>query len=304
MPRIVSFLPSATELIYELGLEKMLFGVTHECEFPEDAKSKPRVINSVIDSQNLTSIEINNTTCKLLNEGKDIFVLNEKNLKEANPDIIISQETCEVCAAYTNQVNQAFQILQKKPLTYSMDPHDMKEILKTIKEVGSILNKEKKADEIHEKLQKRIENISQILHEKRPKVLAIEWLDPFFTAGHWVPEMVELAGGTNLISKKGEHSRKMTLDEIKKANPDIIILMPCGFDAERTTKEYNEILKNNQSWKDLKAVKNHKIFVVDANSYFSKPSIRTIIGLEVLAKIFHPEKFDGIKVPINSFNKI
>ena len=128
LQRIVSFLPSATELIYELGLEKMLFGVTHECEFPEDAKTKPRVIDSVIDSKNITSGEINQTTCRLLSEGKEIFSLNEKNLKEADPDIIISQETCEVCAAYTNQVNRAFQILHKKPSTYSMDPHDVKEI--------------------------------------------------------------------------------------------------------------------------------------------------------------------------------
>lgn len=304
MQRIVSFLPSATELIYELGLEKMLFGVTHECEFPEDAKRKPRVIDSVIDSQNLTSGEINQTTCKLLSEGKDIFILNEKILEEANPDIIISQETCEVCAAYTNQVSKAFQILQKKPSTYSMDPHDVKEILNTVKEFGRILHQEKKAGEIYNKLQKRIDDISKILHENSPTVLAIEWLDPFFTAGHWVPEMVELAGGKNLISQKGEHSRRMTFDEVEKANPEIIILMPCGFDVERTAKEYNNILRENQNWNRLQAVQNDKIYVVDANSYFSKPSIRTITGLEILAKIIHPEKFDSIQVPENSFKKI
>ena len=142
--------------------------------------------------------------------------------------------------SYTNQVNKALQILEKKPTIYSMDPHDVKEILKSVKEFGRILHKEEKADEIYDKLQKRIHNISEILHDKRPTVLAIEWLDPFFTAGHWVPEMIELAGGTNLISQKGEHSRRMTFDEIEKANPEIIILMPCGFDVERTTKEYKD----------------------------------------------------------------
>ena len=174
----------------------------------------------------------------------------------------------------------------------------------TVKEFGRILDKEKKADEIYDKLQKRIENISKISHERNPRVLAIEWLDPFFTAGHWVPEMVGLAGGLNLISQKGEHSRRMTLVEIEMANPEIIILMPCGFDVERTTKEYNEIFRENQNWKNLQAVKNGKIFVVDANSYFSKPSIRTITGLEILAKIIHPEKFTSIQVPDNSFKKI
>ena len=303
MQRIVSFLPSATELVYELGLGNKLFGVTHECEFPEDAKRKPRVIDTIIDSKNLSSGEIDKTTCKLLNEGKDIFILNETNLRDANPDIIISQETCQVCAAYTNQVSRAIQILNNKPSVYSMDPHNMKEILNTVKEIGKIVGKEKKAEEIHGKLRERIANISTNLPEGKPKVLAIEWLDPFFTAGHWVPEMIDLAGGVNLLSQKGEHSRRMTIDEIQKADPEIIILMPCGFDVERTTKEYNEVLKKNRNWSNLQAVKNGKIFAVDANSYFSKPSIRTITGLEILAKIIHKESFENLKIPKNSFVK-
>jgi len=130
--RIVSFLPSATELLYEFGVEDKIYGVTHECRFPEEAISKPQVISSVIDSDKLSSNEINTQTCQLLNEGKDIFILNEKNLKDANPDLIISQETCEVCAAYTNQVNKALQIIDRKPIIHSMDPHNISEILDTV----------------------------------------------------------------------------------------------------------------------------------------------------------------------------
>ncbi len=302
--RIVSFLPSATELIYELGFQDHLFGVTHECKYPEQAQTKPQVVHSVIDSENLTSNEINSKTCNLLNQGRDIFILNEINLKKANPDLIIAQETCEVCAAYTNQVNKAIQILHKKPSTYSMDPHSLEEILKSVIEIGQILEIPKRADEITKELEKRISKIKQISNKSSPKVLAIEWMEPFFTAGHWVPEMIETAGGINLISKKGEHSRKLSMKEISYSDPDIIVLMPCGFDANRTLKEYDQILKNDHDWKKLRAVKNKKVFAVDANSFFSKPSIRTITGLEILAKIIQPEKFRNLETPKRGFFKI
>jgi len=134
-----------------------------------------------------------------------------------------------------------------------------------------------------------------------PTVLAIEWIEPFFTAGHWIPEMIEFAGGINLISKTGEHSRRMDLVEVKNSDPDIIILMPCGFDTVRTLSEYDAILKNNSAWNSLNAVKNNQVFAVDANSFFSKPSIRTVDGLEILAKIIQPDKFKDLTVSDGSF---
>jgi len=302
--RIVSFLPSATELLYEFDVADKLFGVTHECKCPENAKLKPQVISSVINSDNLTSNEINTITCTLLNEGKNIFELNKKNLITANPDLIISQETCKVCAAYTNHIQSALEILPQKPQLYSMDPHNLKEILESVTELGEILKKEEKAIEIVNSLQTRIKKLKNLDYKKPPRVLAIEWIEPFFTAGHWIPEMIELAGGINLISKIGEHSRRMSMDEIKTSDPDIVILMPCGFDTVRTLSEYESILKKNPVWNSLKAVKNNQIYTVDANSFFSKPSIRTIDGLEILAKIIYPEKFEDLIVPVNSFSKI
>ena len=302
--RIVSFLPSATELIYELGEQDKLYGVTHECKYPHDASLKPKVINTVINSNELTSKEIDSTTCKLLNEGKDIFVLDEINLKKANPDLIISQETCEVCAAYTNQVNKAVKILNTKPILYSMDPHNMKEIIESVKKLGEILECKEKVKEITVLLEKRIENIRKTICVKKPKVLAIEWIDPFFTAGHWVPEMIEIAGGENMISKTGDHSRRLEMKEVIESNADIIILMPCGFDTHRTVREYSKILKYDEIWNSLNAVKENKIFAVDANSFFSKPSIRTVEGIEILAKIIQPEKFSNLRVLDDAFAHI
>ena len=302
--RIVSFLPSATELLYEFGVDEKLFGVTHECKYPDNAKLKPQVISSVINSDELTSNEINTITCTLLRDGKNIFELNKKNLLNANPDLIISQETCEVCAAYTNEVKNALDILPKKPELYSMDPHNLNEIIESVTHLGKILQKEKKASKIVNSLQKRIQHIQNFKNKIMPKVLAIEWIEPFFTAGHWVPEMIELAGGINLISKTGEHSRRMDMSDVENSNPDIIILMPCGFDTSRTTSEYDAILKNNPAWNCLNAVKNNQVFAVDANSFFSKPSIRTIEGLEILAKIIQPDKFDDLVVSMDSFSNI
>jgi iron complex transport system substrate-binding protein len=302
--RIVSFLPSATELLYEFGVQDNLYGVTHECKYPSDANSKPQVINSVINSDELTSKEIDTKTCQLLNEGEDIFVLNEKNLKEANPDLIISQETCEVCAAYTNQVNKAIQILQRKPILHSMDPHNLQEIINSVTALGKILEKESRGKEIIDLLEKRINNIKKIKNDNSPNVLAIEWIDPFFTAGHWVPEMIQIAGGNNMISKIGEHSRRLDIQEIIESDPDMIIMMPCGFDTKRTSLEYNNTLKENKIWNSLKAVKNKRVFAVDANSFFSKPSIRTIEGIEILAKIIQPDKFENLEVSKGSFSHI
>ena len=299
--RIVSFLPSATELLYEMGAQDLLYGVTHECTFPPDATSKPRVINSAIRSDRLTSQEINAATCQLLKDGKDIFVLDKEGLKDANPDMIISQETCEVCAAHTDQVRKAVRILEKKPILFSMDPHNLQEIIDSVEKLGKILGKEARAREIMESLEKRIQKIREKTTDRKPKVLAIEWVDPFFTAGHWIPEMICIAGGINMISKTGERSRRLSFQEIAEADPDIIIMMPCGFDVKRTVLEYSVTLKEDDRWNSLRAVRNKQVYGVDADSFFSKPSIRTIDGLEILAKIIQPDMFQNLETKEDAF---
>ena len=302
--RIVSFLPSATELIYELEAQEKLFGVTHECNYPNDASSKPRVIESVFEPENMSSQEIDEQICSLSERGEDIYKLVTQNVINAKPDLIISQEICEVCSAYTNQVKNAIKILDEKPEIYSMSPHDVQGILKCVKDIAEKIDKVQRGIEIVNSLNSRINKIKNVQISNKPKVLGIEWIKPFFTSGHWVPEMIEFSGGINMITKTGEHSRKMNIEEIENTDPDVLILMPCGFDVQRTVSEYNKYLRNDTRWNQLRAVKNKKVFAVDANSFFSKPSIRIVKGIEILAKILHPEIFTDLEVPNSSFLKI
>ena len=302
--RIVTFLPSATELIYNLGADDKLFGVTHECNYPIDAKTKPRVISSVFDPALMSSKQIDDKICQLMTDGKEIYNLNEENLLNAKPDLIISQNICEVCSAHTEHVNMAMNMLEKKPEVYTMDPHNVDEILMSIKDISKMIGKEKEGNELINSLLKRLEFVKSKMCEERPKVLAIEWVDPFFTSGHWIPEMIETAGGENMISIEKMPSRKMKLEEIKSANPDIIVMMPCGFDVKRTISEYNNVLAENPDWNELKAVEENSVYAVDANSYFSKPSLRTITGIEILAQIIHPNIFGSLQLPKDSFTKI
>ena len=302
--RIVTFLPSATELIYSLGADDKLFGVTHECNYPNGARTKPRVINSVFDPASMSSKQIDDKICQLMTDGKQIYNLNKENLLNAKPDLIISQNICEVCSAHTEHVKMAVDMLEKKPEVYTMDPHDVDEILVSIRDISKMIGKKKEGNELVDSLAKRLKFVKSKTFEDKPKIVAIEWVDPFFTSGHWIPEMIESAGGENLISTEKMPSRKMELEEIKEANPDIIVMMPCGFDVKRTVSEYNSVLTNNPDWNELKAVREKNVYAVDANSYFSKPSLRTITGIEILAKIIHPDVFDDLQLPENSFAKI
>ena len=302
--RIVTFLPSATELIYSLGAEDRLFGVTHECNYPSDVKTKPQIITSSFDPASMSSKQIDDKICQLMTEGKEIYNLNEENLLNARPDLIISQDICEVCSAHTDHVKRAMDILEKKPDVYTMNPHDIDEILKSIEEISKKIDREKEGASLVDSLRKRVRFVKDQAFEKIPRVAAIEWIDPFFTSGHWVPEMIEIAGGKNLISSEKMPSRKMQLEEIRDADPDVIVIMPCGFDVKRTIDEYNKTLAENKEWNDLRAVKENNVYAVDANSYFSKPSLRTVTGIEILASIFHPEIFKGLEMPENSYMKI
>ena len=302
--RIVTFLPSATELIYSLGADDKLFGVTHECNYPSGAKNKPRVISSVFDPASMSSKQIDDKICQLMTDGKEIYNLNKENLLDAKPDLIISQNICEVCSAHTEHVKMAVDMLEKKPKVYTMDPHGVNEILVSIMDISKMIGKEKEGNELVDSLSKRLDFVKSKTFEERPKVVAIEWVDPFFTSGHWIPEMIESAGGENLISTEKMPSRKMKLEEIQEVNPDIIVMMPCGFDVKRTISEYNSVLAENPDWNELKAVKENNVYAVDANSYFSKPSLRTITGIEVLAKIIHPDVFGDLQLPEDSFTKI
>lgn len=301
--RIVSFLPSATELLYELGAGSQVVGVTHECNFPEDAKSKPRVIHSSFDPDHMNSFEIDKKIVEFMKSGKDIYVVDEQVLKKANPDLIVAQGLCEVCSPYTKEISKAVSILNNKPQVLILDPHNLDDIITNITEVARCINRKNEAQKLVFSLGNRIEHVKNQPKKTKPKVLCLEWLDPLFTAGHWIPQMVEIAGGLNGISMSGEPSRRMKMDEVTVFDPDVIILMPCGFGIQKTLQEYGH-LKKSKEWNALDAVQKNNVYAVDANSYFSKPSIRTITGLEILAKIIHTHAFVALEIPKDSFIQI
>lgn len=311
--RIVSFLPSSTEILYEIGAGSQIAGVTHECKYPDDADTKPKVINSSFDAGTMNSKEIDEKIVQLMQSGRDIYVINDRILKQAKPDLIITQGVCEVCAPFTNEVKRASSILGYKPEILVLDPHDLDEILVSIMDIAERVDRAKEGRKVVASLQNRIDNVrikagqrstsTGNKHDIKPKVLCIEWIDPFFAGGHWVPQIVEIVGGINGLCSRGQASRRMYIDEIIKFNPDKIILMPCGFDLNRTMAEA-KTLETNDKWKSLPAVQNNEVYAVNAGAHFSKPGPRTITGLEVLAKIIDPEGFGDIKVPFESFSKI
>jgi iron complex transport system substrate-binding protein len=318
--RIVSFLPSSTEILYEIGAGSQIVGVTHECKYPDDAKRKLQVINSSFDANKMSSDQIDQKIIELMQSGRNIYVINDEKLREAKPDLIIAQGTCEVCAPFAKEIDRAFSILGYKPDTLVLDPHDLDDILTSIMDIAERVNRVTEGRKLVVSLQKRIDSIrmrdgltkfsdgneskkKNNNNSNKPKVLCLEWISPLFTAGHWVPQMVEFAGGINGLSYSGRPSRRINdFDEIRKFNPDKIILMPCGFNVERTLKEA-KTLETNDKWKSLQSVQNNEVYAVNAGAYFSKPGPRTITGLEVIAKIIDPDSFEAIKVPTNSFSK-
>jgi iron complex transport system substrate-binding protein len=308
--KIVSFLPSATEILYEIGAGSQIKGVTHECNYPNEAKLKPRIINSVFDATTMSSKEIDDKIVELFTKGKDIYLINDNFLKELRPDIIVAQGICEVCSPFTKEIKRAISILGYNPKVIILDPHNIYDILDNIYEISKNIGKIKEGQNLIMLLEYKIKGIKKITESKNkydlPKILCLEWIDPFFTAGHWVPEMVKIAGGINGISKSKEQSRRTSFEEIEKFDPDKIILMPCGFNIDRTIIEYknNTTLNKNQEWNSLRAIKNNELYAVDAGSYFSKPGPRTITGIEILAKIISPNEFEHITIPENSYRKL
>jgi iron complex transport system substrate-binding protein len=302
--RIVSFLPSATETLYELGAGNLIVGVTHECNYPYQARKKPQVIRPSFDPSRMSGRDIDNKIVELTHSGKDIYIVDENILKRVCPDLIVAQGLCEVCSPFTKEINRAVSLLgDHRPDVLVLDPHDLDDILVGIMEVAEKIGRVTEGRKLVASLQKRIDMVRSMKVKRNPKVLCVEWIDPLFTAGHWIPQMVRYAGGENGLSSTGEPSRRMDIDEVVQLNPDTILLMPCGFGIEETLREL-PALARNEKWKSLQAVKNGNVYTVNANAYFSKPGPRTIIGLEIMAKILHPDTSQHIRVPKGSYKKI
>ena len=291
--RIVSLLPSSTEISFAIGIGDEIVGVSHECDFPEEAKTKPVLTRSRINPHK-SSDEIDEDVVSIVKKGLSVYDIDEDKLRELQPDLILTQDQCEVCAVSLKDVQHAVRKFICSANIVSLKPTILQEILESILTIGRAANKETEAGSLIESLKSRIGFIKNKTKKAvfLPKVCCIEWLKPIFIAGNWTPELVEIAGGIDILGKNGEHSNKVSLKEILEEDPDKLIISPCGFKIYQTINDL-ELLTSNPQWNKLKAVKNNEVYIVDGNSYFNRPSQRIVDTLEILASLIHPELFSA-----------
>ena len=289
--RICSLLPSATEILFALGLGEQVVGVTHECDYPLEALEKPKVIRTVIDQHDLSSEEIDRRVRVALERRESLYLVDEDALRRARPDLIVTQELCEVCAIDSAQVFEALRNLPSRPRVVSLHPHTLEEALQDIRLVGEVTGREREAARLLVSLRERIERVRTLVAgASQPRVFCLEWLDPPMVSGHWVPEMVGLAGGHEVLGRAGELSRYVTWDEVTAAQPEVLIVMPCGFQIERTRRELPTLAARSW-WPTLPAVRDGRVYLVNGPAYFNRSGPRLVEGIELLAGLLHPEQF-------------
>ena len=292
--RIVSLLPSATEIVFALGLGDQLVGVTHECDYPSKALSKPRVTSTALPASALSSREIDDGINALLDAGKSIYHLDRDLLEELQPDLILTQELCDVCAVAYAEVNRVAASVSSKPRVVSLEPNNLEQVLASIRTVGALTGRAGGAELYVASLRQRLDSVVSTA-ARRPRVYCMEWLDPPMRAGHWVPEMVELAGGEESFSNRDQPSTKTSWAEIEAYAPEIVVLMPCGFDLPRTIDE-GPLVRDR-----LLAAGARQIWAVNGSAYFSRPGPRLVDGVEILAHILG--HFDG-ELPAQSVARV
>lgn len=290
--RICSLLPSATEIAFALGLGDQIVGVTHECDYPPEAKNKTVMVSSLIHPEKHTSAEIDDKVAASLRKGKGLYTLDRTLLRQADPDLILTQELCDVCALDYGEVVRVAEALPRKPKVIPLNPRLLSDVFADIKRIGEATRRKTEADKVVRQLTERLNHVRERVGspQSRPRVACLEWLDPFYSAGHWVPEMVELAGGRDGLAAAGEPSAKISWQILAEFAPEVIILMPCGFDVKRTLGELRALAKP-PGWDELPAVRQRRVFAVNGHAYFSRPGPRLIDGLEFLAQILHPKIF-------------
>jgi len=290
--RIVSLLPSASEIAAALGLTEQLAGISHECDFPPDIVGKPVLTRPCLEPKSLGSPEIDTLIARRVREGRSIYELDVEGLRAADPDLILTQELCDVCAVGYRDVRLAIQQFPKKPEILALDPRFLGDMLRDIQRVAVAAGVAERARPLVSGLRHRIETVAERAREAgtRPGVACLEWLDPIYTAGHWVPELVELAGGRDVLAARGEPSRKISWELVLAAQPEVLVLMPCGFDIPRTLKEL-DLVTGRRGWRDVPAVEAGRAYAVNGHAYYNRPGPRLVEGLEYLAHLIHPAVF-------------
>jgi iron complex transport system substrate-binding protein len=290
--RIVSLLPSATEIVCALGLEDGLVGITHECDYPPSVAGKPRLTSSRISHETMTSAEIDHAVRSQLDGHGSIYHLDEARLRELKPDLILTQELCEVCAVSYKIVERAARMFDAEVKVVSLEPNTIADIFDNIRTVGKLTGREREADDLIRRLTGRLDPIREqtASTERRPRTLMLEWLEPPFAPGHWVPEQVAIAGGDHAFGKAGQRSVTTNAEEIVAYSPEVIVLIPCGYYKEDILRQLPNA-RLPEGWNDLPAVEAGEVWATDATAYFSRPGPRVVEGAEILAKILHPEIF-------------
>jgi len=290
--KIVSLLPSATEIICALGLEESLVGVTHECDFPVGVEAKPHLTASRISHETMSSAEIDHAVRRQLDGHGSIYDLNTQMLQELRPDLIITQELCEVCAVSYKIVEKAARMYVAEAQVVSLEPNTIADIFENINTVGNLTGTEEKAGQVVAELQDRLDRVAEktVNLKTRPRVFMLEWLEPPFAPGHWTPEQVEIAGGICLLGEPGQKSVTTTYEVIIASQPEILVLVPCGYYTEDILRQLPQT-SFPEAFKTIPAYRNGEIWALDASSYFSRPAPRVVEGAEILAKIFHPKIF-------------
>jgi iron complex transport system substrate-binding protein len=286
--RVVSLLPSATEILFALGLDSEVVGVSHECDFPARARDKCVVIRSRIP-HDASPLEIDRLVREFVSRGESLYAVDAEALENLAPDLIVTQDLCHVCAASPDDLAAALARFDRRPEVLCLNPQDLGDVWRDILWVGEETGRGPRAEALVKQIGGRLGALESQLADvsDRPRVGFLEWLQPFYVGGHWVPEMIEMAGGEDVFGTEGTPSFRVTLDEIIDAAPEILLIAPCGYGAERARDEYRS-MTFPEDWQSIPAVRDNRVYALEANSYFSRPGPRLITGIEALAKLFHP----------------
>jgi iron complex transport system substrate-binding protein len=286
--RIVSLLPSATEILFALGLDREIVGVSHECDFPARARSKPAVIQSRLP-HGASAAEMDRLVREYVSRGESLYSVDVQKLEELHPDLIITQDLCHVCAASPDDLATALTRFERHPEVLCLNPQDLGDVWRDILLVGEATCRGSQAETLVGEIGRRQGVLERQLNPSpsRPSVAFLEWLEPIYVGGHWVPEMIARAGGEDAMGSVGKPSFRVHLQDVVEAKPDILLIAPCGYSAKQARQEYEALALPDQ-WYAIPAVQNNRVYALDASSYFSRPGPRLVTGIEILAKVFDP----------------
>jgi iron complex transport system substrate-binding protein len=302
--RIVSFLPSATEMVCALGLGDRLLGVTHECDYPPEVTTKPVVVRNVLPIESMSQPEIDVAVTQRLRDGLSLYRVDEALMREIGPDLILAQDLCQVCAPSGNEVSQLLKVLPSNPQILWLTPKSLEQIFDNLRDLGGATGRLAAAETLIAEGRARLDKVEATARtaSSRPRVFCMEWMDPVYCCGHWVPEMVRIAGGIDRLGREGADSVRIRWEDVLQWRPEILIVMPCGFGLEKAADQART-LTGYPGWAELPAVRNGRVYAVDANSYFARPGPRVVEGTELLAHLLHPDLFEW-QGPAGAFRKL